>query len=396
MRSWIVAAALLVAGCATPAEPAVEANASEPTPSAGSVPSPPGLELARFAEGDAVDTTLWFNGTFKVHEARRAPQAPIPVASPVGAQVRFPLGDAIPVGYPSVVIAEVDMALAHGDVDLWVEIPDEDWRTGGACAPRGGYTRVEPGLVRSQGSDVMVTLTYDEAEPSGDVAYAVSARVRADPTVAPGGIPFALVVPPGTASVVVETVGERRDCLFDLDTPNLMAWGPDDAFLGHRPLEDGRTSFPLADADGGEYVLLLSQGGRGLRVHAPPGASLRPLGVEWVVSEPHRGGAPDRVEWTADLPRVPMLAGTMFATPAVAQDVTVSYASPAGILVDGTFTGGPWVGNVPGYSSSSFWMDSGFGVPALAAGTHVGSVAFGRGAGPEPLQASDVAAYWVR
>lgn len=52
--------------------------------------------------------------------------------------------------------------------------------------------------------------------------------------------------------------------------------------------------------------------------------------------------------------------------------------------------------NVPGGPSTTFWLDSAFGVPGLEAGTYTGRVEFAQGAGAEPLAVSDIAAYWVR
>lgn len=397
MRALLVATALVVAalaGCAAPVEAPTNATAVVAAPADGLLASPEGLAPARFADVDPVDRTLWLNGTFKLQDASRPPQVPGLLPAPATAIAQLDLTSDVPVGIPSTLFARVDMPLAQGDFDLWFEVSSEEWRTGGGCQPRGGFSEAARGLVH-QADPVRMSLFYDEAEPAAEVPYSVLVRVQADPTVAPGGMSVALEVPAGTSSIVVEPVGEPRDgCMFDLETPNLMLWAPDDAFLGHRELPEGRTTVELPHAEGGEYVLLLSQGGRGLRVHAPPGSTLRALAQEFGQSEPHAGG-PDGVEWTFEQPRVPTLAGMTFDSPAVAKDVTFSYASPGTTFFEGTFEG-EWVTANAAQIQSGFWFDSAFGVPGLEAGTYTGRVKFGQGAGPDAVQVRDVFAYWVR
>lgn len=396
--------ALLLAGCADPtpgagtAAPAATTPAPDAVPE-GAQPAPPGMVAARFADAEPRAESIWANGTLKPEQASRAPGAPIrsPLTTPL---VSLDVTDLVPRGVPVILVAEVQAAMTQGDVDIFFAIPPDDFRNGAFDAPRGGFTRAEQGLVRSGQDPVLLNLVYDEAEPAAEVPYTLFASVEFDPTVVRAAFPVGVTLPPGASEVVVELVGARRDFAFDLDVPNLMVWAPDDSFVGHFPLREALNPIPLPSAEGGEHVLLLSQGGRSMRLltNGTVPAPLRAMPQTFHRSEPHADATPQGVEWTTTYDRVPMLAGVVFEPTTLTPEVSVAITNAAGTLLEGTVAG-PWV-HVPQVPQAGlvtrFGWDSAYGVPGLAAGDHHVRVKGEGAAGIDAFQARDFAAFWSR
>lgn len=396
-----VALVVALAGCAGTGETGRTDGPPSPDAPGGDASAGAPLLAARFPGVEASSEALYANGTLRLEQANRPPSAP--AGSPAAdSLVTVDVTKLVSRGVPAILVADVRSQMTRGNVYVWFSIPNDDFRNGAFGPSAGGAQHVEQGLVRVSGEPITLNLYYDEAEPAREVPYVLSARLAFDPEVVPGAFPVGLTLPEGSRNIDVELVGERRDFAFDLEVPNLMLWGPDDAFLGHHALPTARTTIQLpADAKGGEYVLLLSQGGRAMRVHAAGAqpAALRALPQSFVLSGEHSGGTPQKAEWTTTYDRVPVLAGIVFTPTSVSASLHVKLDGPAGTLMDGT-ADGPFFNTPPvpvvGGLSSGGWWDSAYGVPGLAAGSYRGLVEAPQSAGADPVRARDVAAFWSR
>lgn len=395
--------ALLGAGCLGPSADEPAAAAAIPEGELARV-APDGTQLlpARFSDAPLVDEAVWTNGTFKVEQHGRLHGAlpGVQVAEPTNV-VRVDVSDKVPVGIPTRVIAEVDARTVDGDVDLWLEVGQGDWRTGNFDTPFGGWSRFEVGLVRSTSDPVTVVLAYDEMDQQPEFPYTLLVRVVADPTLLVNGIVSAAELPTD-ARLGVELVGEPRDA-EPFDRVGLLVFGPDDDLVGVFPLDEtDLTTIALpAGSPAGEYVFMLSQGGRNARLLvAGANATLRPLDLEWTEGEIRTGDANGNIEWTFDHARVPLLVGVLFNQPNVAMALDLDLVAPDGTaLIDARVEGGPWYSlTLPeDRGTESVWgWDSGWGAPGLGPGGYGATVRFEQGAGGQPIEALDFAAFYAR
>lgn len=402
LRALLVVAFCLAAGCASPSH---DAGGPATTPATGAVPTsgapsaPGALVAARFAGVEAYDKTIWANGTLSPQQAFRPPGAPLgnPTAT-LAAEVDV-TALAAP-GIPVVLESDLKADMQHGSVYGFFTAPDGEFRNGAGRVTEPGHHHNEGGVVHAAGGGkVVLDVFYDEAEPAPSVPYVLGIHTHVDPEIARAAFPVGVTVPAGVSSLTIELTGQKRTWAFDLDTPNLMVWAPDDAFIGHFPLKDARTTLTL-DKGPGEYVLLLSQGGRAMRILAPGPTplALRAMPQKFEIGEPHTGSTPQKAEWTRTYAKVPSLAGVIFTTSEVTPDVKVLVASPAGKVVDDS-AAGPFVSaQLPtgdGFQSGFEW-DSAYGVPGLVAGDYHVSVSAENAQGQQPILARDFAAFWSR
>ncbi|HUR69493.1 MAG TPA: hypothetical protein VM370_09620 [Candidatus Thermoplasmatota archaeon] len=406
-RSAIAAALLMIAaGCMGAADEAPTAVAT-PDADAGVVVAPDGTVLspAHFAGATAVDLTTWYNGTFTVQDlSRPVPFGPGPsdlglVPPPFK---RIDITKDVPTGVPVRIIAQVDAAITQGDVDLWPEVPDGEWRTGNWDTPRGGHSRVEVGIAHESSDPVAIVLAYDEAEPAQEFAYTLSVRIVSDPTLLVNGIVTGVTLP-AEPRLSIELVGEKREREI-FDRIDVMAFAPDDTYLGSFPLAESGASevaFP-AGSPAGEYVFLLTQGGRNARIlvaDANGSAPMRAVGQEFVNGDVVVGDASGHAKWTTDYDRVPLLVGLNFRSPNAAQNVAVKLDGPKGPLLDDAIEGGPWMSvRLPDGTSISdgFGWDTGYGAPGLDKGTYTHEVTFTTSGGPDNVEGQSMAAFYTR
>lgn len=359
------------------------------------------LHVARFGTGTLVDASRWANGSFTPDQASRAADALPGVAptEPTGI-VQVDVSDLLPPGVPARVFAEVTAELAHGDLDLFLQAPDGQWRTGNFDAPYGGVSRFEVGLVHTSGDPVVVTLVYDALEPAAEVPYTLGIRVVSDPELLLNGI-VAGVTLPADARFDVELLGAVREVGPEIEEVGLMVYAPDDTFVGRFALQGGATSITLPEGSpAGEYAMLLSQGGRNARilVQGAP-ATMRALPIEWVNGEMVELDAQGRGSWTTDFPDTPLLVGIFFTSPNVAHNVAFTVDSPTGPLFSGSDSSDvPWFAvSTPASSYQNGWgWDSLWGPAGLAAGTHTAEVTFEAGAGAQPAVGQLYAAFFSR
>lgn len=360
------------------------------------------LHVARIPDAESTDVAMWANGTFSAQDASRAHDL-LPGAGVTGSEglILHDITSMVPRGVPVRIFAEVTSEMAQGDLDLFLNVPQGEWRTGNFFAPYGGASSFEVGVVHVSTEPIEVGLAYDVAEPAAEVPYTLMVRVIADPELLVNGI-VAGVTLPADARLDVELLGETRTNGPEVEDVALMLYGPDDAFLGRFPLEGGTTSLALpAGSPAGEYVALLSQGGRNARllVQGEP-AAMRPLGLEWVNGEPVALDAQGRGSWTADYDRAPILVGVWFTSPNVARNVAFSVAGPEGPLFGASVASDvPWFSvalpDGSGFSNGWGW-DSLYGPPGLVAGTYTHEVAFETAGGAQPASAGSYAAFHAR
>lgn len=399
--SLLLAASLALSGCFSRDAPAADVAKTAVFP--GAVVSEDGTILApaSFGAGELVDTTLWSNGTFTIAQHGRPvgllPGLPSEVVEPRGV-VRFDVTEHVPVGLPVRLIAEVDAQVGRGDVDLWPEIPDGEWRTGRWETPFGGWSRIEIGFTHLAPGPVAVLLAYDEMDEQAEFPYTLSVRIVADPELVVHGIVTGVTLP-ADPTLRVELVDEPREGVTE--APRLMVFSPDDEYLGAFPLDESTSLDLPAGSPSGEYVLLLSQrSGRNARLLVGGGsATLRAMEQEPAMGDVVLGDAAGHVRWSTTYDRVPLLAGLMFRSPNVAMNVLVRLTGPEGVLFEDRVDDGPWVGaRLPDGSSFDNWFgwDSLYGAPGLAAGAYEGEVTFDHAAGHEPVEAHSMAAFYLR
>lgn len=396
--AWVVVAAILLAGCGSPQDSPSEPEQVSAQPDDPTIPA--GLTAARFPDGTATDKTLWANGTLKPEQAGGASTPAFGVGRPdatVAATVD--VTELAVEGLPIILEASLDSTMAQGQAFVFFNIPQEDFRNNAFGNPVGGKHRVESGLVRTTSDPITANLFYQAVEPSAEVPYTLSIHVKTEPTIARAAFPIGITVTNGTTEMVVDLIGDQREFAFDLDTPNLMLWAPDDTFLGNHPLTGPRTTIRLPNGEG-EYVAMLSQGGRSMRIltQGTEPAVLRALPQAFTVSDPYPGATPMKAEWTKTYDRVPVLAGVFFMPSAYTPEFTLKLESPAGPLLEGTAQG-PWL-NLPqvpnGALSAFFGWDSAYAVPNLVAGDYRASITADMAVGTDPIQGMDFYAYWSR
>jgi hypothetical protein len=394
----LVASLLFLAGCSSPGKDSVPEPTTPPPNTDSTIPA--GLSAAVFPNAAPTDLTIWANGTLKPEQAGGVSTPAFGVGRPdatVAATVDVTeLGVA---GLPIILEATLDSTMAQGSAFAFFSIPGDEFRNNAFGQPVGGKHHVESGLVRSTSEPITLNLFYQGLEPSAEVPYTLSAHVKADPSIIRAAFPVGIMVTNGTREITVDLLGQQRDFAFDLDVPNLMLWAPDDTFLGHHALAQGRTTIQLPNGDG-EYVAMLSQGGRSMRIltNATSPAELRAMPQTFVVSDPHPGSTATKAEWTTTYETVPVLAGVFFTPSTFSPDMTVLLESPKGPLLNGMATG-PWlhVPQVPnGALSAFFGWDSAYAVPNLVAGDYHVSVSSPMAVGADPIQGSDFSAFWSR
>lgn len=402
----LLALAIALAGCLSGDEPVDAATTqSDPVVAPDVTRAEDGVKLyaARFGEGAPVDVTEWHNGTFKIEQHRRV--GPLPGAAPAqqaGSVLEFDITKLVPQGIPTLVIAEVDAELAQGDLDLGMNVPDGEWRTGNWNTPSGGFSRFETGIVHTSADPISVVLAYDEVEPQPEFAYTLSIRVVSDPALLLNGIVSAATLP-ADAKLEVEAIGEARDAGPEVEAFALHVFGPDDALVGSFPLASGATPIALpAGSPAGEYVLLLSQGGRNARVlveGAP--APMRALGIEWLSGEMAELDATGHGTVSATFDKAPLLVGVFFTAPNVARSMQFAMTGPKGPLFSGSDGSSdlPWLSfGVPGgpMFMNAWGWDSLWGAPELVPGAYQADIAFESGAGAQPAVAQVYAAFFQR
>jgi hypothetical protein len=397
-NSFSLVMLLVFAGCSSPADDPQQPSPTLTPDTDASIPA--GLMAAVFPDAEAVDQTIWANGTLRPEQAGGIRTPAVGLGRP-GATIAASVDvtELAVSGSPIILEATLESTMDQGSAFVFFSIPDEEFRNNAFGDPVMGDHHVESGLVRRSNDPVLLNLYYEGLEPGAEVPYTLSAHVKTDPAVIRAAFPVGITVVNSTTNMTVDLLGEQRDWAFDLDIPNLMLWAPDDTFLGHHALTEARTTIPLASG-AGEYVAMLSQGGRSMRILLPGSepATLRAMPQEFFVSEPHPGSTPTRAEWTTTYEPVPVLAGLFWTPSTFTPDITVSLASPAGILLEGTAEG-PWfhVPQVPdGMLSAFFGWDSAYAVPNLVAGDYDASITSERAVGAEPIQGSDFYAYWSR
>ena len=358
--------------------------------------------LARFAAADPVDVTEWHNGTFRLEQSRRVGPVPFDGPTNAGGRLEFDITALVPRDVPTTIIAEVNAELAHGDLDLGLMVPQGEWRTGNWNTPTGGYSRFETGIVHTSSEPIVVVLTYDEAEPQPEFAYTIIIRVVSHPANLMNGIVTGVTLP-ADARFQVDPVGAPRETGPEVPEFALHVFGPDDAFVATFPLgSSGATDIALpAGSLAGEYVFLLSQGGRDARilVEGSP-APMRALALEWQEGELAELDAQGRGSASATFDRAPLLVGVFFTAPNVAQNVAVTMSGPQGGVFAGSATSDtPWLSfalpDGPGFTYGWGW-DSLWGAPGLTSGAYEATVEFERGAGAPPAVAGVFAAFHAR
>lgn len=375
MRSaWVLVAsvAVLATGCVGAPDAPVAIESEPFALDATGAGAPPAV--AAFPGDVHVDSTLWANGTYRVEEQGDWVGLARDLAGQPQAGLRWlDLSALVPLGVPARVVAEVDADVTRGDVDLWIDAPEEAWWAGDRDTPLGGWSRVEVTLLRTTSDPVRVGLYYDEAEPAAEFAYTLFAEVHADSDLLRPGVAAALEVPSEGARWTVEAETLREDAA-------LLVFDPDDAFVGRFALADGATEIALDEAPAGEYVVVLSEGAARARITVEGiAATLRPVGWEYVEKE-GTTAADGKMRWTFSTDRVPIQAGIFFRSGAAANDVDVRLASPDRELVAERWTGGPWLNVDPVFGSFFGWMTD-VAAEGLVAGAYEASAEFGANAG---------------
>lgn len=391
----LLALAVCLSGCASSDGNAGSGLTDQETPELDPT-VPAGLVAARFPGGATADRTIWANGTLRPEQANGVTGYGIlPRVGPPAATVDV-TSLAIP-GMPMLLEATLDSTMTQGAARLRFAIPREDARNNAYGLPEAGKHHAESGIVRTGDSPIVLNLFYSGAEPAAEVPYTLGIRARTDPTVIRGAFPVGITVPNGTQEMVVELVGERRDWGFDPEVANLMLWSPDDSFLGHFALTQRQTAIPLAG--GGEYVAILSQGGRSVRIftEGTVPATLRALPQEFEVSDEHQG-TPEQAEWTTIFARVPVLAGILVSPSAASPNLAMRLESQSGVLFDAVDEG-PWF-NVPqvpdGTLATSLAWDSAYGMPNLASGEYRATVQADMAVGADPIRGQTFVIFWLR
>ena len=402
VEAFAIVAVLLTAGCMSDAPAAASDLADAATQSDARAEDGSGPQPALVAGAAALDVTTWANGTFSAERAARvADQLPgAPVGEP--AVVMHDLTSIVPRGVPVRIFAEVVSEMSNGDLDLFLQVPPGEWRTGNFLAPYGGSSRFEVGVVHVSSDPIQVGLAYDVIEPAQEVAYRLSIRVVADPGLLVNGI-VAGVTLPADARFEVQLEGEPRAQGPEIESVALMVFAPDDGYLGRFPLDAGVTPIALpAGSPAGEYVLMLTQGGRNARllVDGAEAAPMRPLGLSWTGTDPVPLDQEGAASWTVEHERVPLLVGLEFSSPNVARQVDFGISGPEGsVFAAREETDVPWLAFAmpDGTSFGNAWgWDSLWGAVGLVEGAYTHTVAFETAAGAQPGSARSYAAFYAR
>lgn len=394
--------ALVLAGCTQDQTLAPDLPPTSQRSPTSPSPTQDGLYHAMFANVAGFDKTDYFNGTLRLEQANTAPGAPVGAQPFEKSLVQFDVSDLIPKGVPIMLEARLQATMSQGDLQMWFSVPDGQNRHGGGSFERGGNKIALRGLVRSTDSPILLNLFYREAEPVPELPYTLSVRSAFDPTTARSAFPIGVTLPTGSSTMKVELVGEEYPWIQGRNAWNLMLWGPDDSFLGHHELAAPSTAIPLASSDGGEYVLMLQQGGRMLRILTPDApAALRALPQQFVFTEAQGTMSATSGEWTTTHEREPVLAGITFTGANIAAGIRASLVTPKGPLFEFAAPAGPEtlffnVNAADTGVSSIFEFDAGYATDNLVAGEYRASVAFDHGYGPDGVRAFNVAAFWQR
>ncbi len=295
-----LAAFALLAGCAGPS--ASVGGAQPLLAEDGSVLDVSGLHLVGNGLGAPLDHTVWANGTITTQDTCDAGAC---IMDTSRAAHPIDLAAHMPPGVPVRVVVEARYEpnpVRADNNDLWLDVPDGTYYAYEQESPEPGVLRVTA-IVRSAGQATAVFFTQSQGADPAATPYALFARVQAEPSLVPGGVPVALQMAAG------DTLRLGSGGAFRL-------FGPDDQPVGAFA---GNVTLP-ASARTGDYAVLLPPDAPASNLSVSGAAkSWQALGIRLVAGEPIHtppAGVID-VPWTAT--GVPLGVGFMASpTPAPA------------------------------------------------------------------------------
>lgn len=395
MRAWAVPLLLLTAGLAgcIGGQDAADDGLDDPNGQATGADTAQGpaedlLAPVVFDATEPSQEVRWENGTFDITEHSHPKGIATGVVGEYDPDRReIDLTPMVPTGVPAVLTAEINAELGQGDVDLWIDAPDEEIWASDYDAPYGGYTSLAVTIIHTSSEPITLNVRYDEIDDSTGFDYTLRYAAHVDPGLLPAGVPVGVEVPE-------EATGLRVDFEDEAEGRAVAFWGPDDSFIG-RFEPDQRFTLPVDEIGApGEYVVMLPEGSAPARIslvgltEAPD--RLRPLTQDIQFGTPQQAsGGETELSWSFQADRVPLQAGLFWEGSEVSQDTQASLASPTAHLIGLDIDGGPWLG-------AGFGTITDMGVAGLTTGTYEAQVSFGETLGSSGMTANHVLVFYDR
>lgn len=342
-----------------------------------------------FSDEAPTHEVAWENGTFQITEHSYPKGVVTSLVDEYDPDRRqIDLTPLVPIGVPVVLTAEINAELGEGDVDIWIDAPNEEIWAASADTPYGGYSSLEVTLIHTSSDPITLNVRYDEIDDSQSFDYTLRYAAHVAPGLLPPGVPVGLEVPDAATGVQIDLVGAE-------DQPAVMLWDPQDTFLGRLSPTGDRLIRVLEPEDPrGEHVVMLAEGSGPARIsllgveQAP--ADLRPLSQD-IQTGPGIEAGPGETEvaWSFEVDQVPLQAGIFWSGSEVSQDTQASLASPAANLIGLDISGGPWLG-------AGFGTITDMGAEGLTTGTYEAQISFGQTAGPSDMTANHVLVFYDR
>ncbi len=257
----------------------------------------------RPAELDA--TVLWRNGSFSTQESCLGGGCLTYLATGNDTtQHTVDLTERIPPGVPARIEAQASHGTGPGGsptatMSLLLATPATVYTEDGSSGIAGATLNAT--LARTSDQAVLLNVSAGLAEPDG-TEYTLRVQVEPMAGSVPSAVPTAVTLSDQDQGVVASGPEDRET--------TLMAWGPDDSFLGTYNVT-GRTALGLPNGSGpGAYVLLVGGQEANVTLSAPGGGTLEVLDLRIELGEPHEAtGPPGDLTWSFQPSGVPLAAG---------------------------------------------------------------------------------------
>lgn len=334
--------------------------------------------IATFADQEPYTHTETEDGTFELGQQWDNNGAYLSeVGYDTGSAHVRDITEKVPSGIPVQITIEVDAQLQEGDVDLWLNVPQNEVWTRTGDAPRGGWTMLEYRLVHTSSEPIELVVFYDEVEPAQSFDYVVTYEIVAQPFLLLPGVPVTVEVPRGASSIEATFNGT--------DTGALHVFDPQDRLVARVESADGLANHTLAPgAPVGEYVVMLDSQATGpahLFVYAPSEAEGEPEPVAFGLvtqdiqstdASPFAAGEAGEVTFEAS--RTPLQVGVQVHIDTVSEGFSVALTGPDGELLSGEIDfGTPPPFEVSPDGDMGFTFLTHVGTEGLAPGSYTGT-----------------------
>lgn len=316
--SLIVALALLTAGLAGCLRGPEDGSSEDAEANQGDVASaqtsgPTAAEEAEdarqpltFPESSAVEATVWANGSFSNAEGCIGTGC---ITGDAFHQVELDdeLADEAPTRIEAQLTHEPGQDILGNP--MYVHAYSHDGSFYNYTYTQEGDTQTVQATVLKGSEPVVVEVVHrGPSGPQPEAEYTLRVDVKNDPAVVPAGVPVAVPADPEAQLVAQRSQPDAQGTL------SLLAYGPEDRFLGDASTDGDELELGFSEATGSaDPVLLAPEDTSRFRLSTNgSGGELRPLHLGYSLGEPHTVQGNQPVEWSFEADTRPLAVGIVY------------------------------------------------------------------------------------